>query len=400
MALDFLQKIQEANHSEGLLKKTEDAPAAENPVDNKEPSTDDIDLDKTSVENEPTECARTSQMKSEKLASKNAWESLFHTRTRVNEEADPNGKDLETQLPKGGDPLPQGKAEGDLPSGTPAKGSESGNPADPVVKAGGTEKPQDNAASTKAECFLPAGIAVMHLSEAIKDAAKLKIGAIYVIDGQEYAFITKKLNGNITAKVLPMEACSITDLCKMESSKFIELASEIELPEAEFMAYNISGRVDMVAKSIVAEAKIRKFVEKISLNGKLNEENGVPAPGDTSIAQSVLKQMAGAEKGSTVIDADAKGKLAVTADPNDNSGANVAASTIDLKTQTAENKKKTESEEKPDPVKVIGKAIDFASKDKGKYSYDEFEKEFEKEEKLDGVDKAVLKKAVEPYLKK
>lgn len=237
------------------------------------------------------------------------WESLFHSRTQVAESEEKKGEaDLYT-VGTGSEGPKDDKAE--LPSGETAKDTVSGNPEDKNMDDKASKDNENPLADVK-ECFENA-----HFNESIKDPAKIKAGQIYIINGKEYAFITMKTADKIGAKVVSMSKISLEDLCTMKTSDFLNMASEIVKPVAEFMAYNISGKVNMKEQSIVAEAKMQLFFESIDPEAAIanldveyaaaddlddldpNEVNIDPENADESVADSVLKAMAGAEKGNT-----------------------------------------------------------------------------------------------------
>jgi hypothetical protein len=299
MSISFMAKIKEANEAdrliakgekvrEGLLPENDDK--AKDSKDKKDP--DELDNDPDSKD----ECGDDGK-----------WESLFHTRLHESEDGK-KGETDDSTVGSGSESPADDKTN--LPGGTAdaSKNTTSGNPDDPNNDSEATKAPENPMADLKESLILK------HFDEAITDAAKIKVGQIYVIDGQEYAFITMKANGKIAAKVMRMSDMSLEKLASSPMSEFAKAAEEIVLPEAEFMAYNISGRVDLKNKSIVAEAKMKKFFEALDPQASLanlameypDDPNNEPAEPemepsneDAPLAGSVLKAMAGAEKGNT-----------------------------------------------------------------------------------------------------
>lgn len=331
MSINFMRSIHEAvmndsNKAKGFTGIREGLL----PENDKEKTADAGNPEKDSeVDNDPekSECDK--------------WESLFHS--RINESVDgKKGETDDSTVGTGSESPADDKTK--LPGGTgdASKGTVSGNPADPNNSGDATKEPENPMADLKESLVLK------HFDEAITDAAKIKVGKIYVIDGQEYAFITMKANGKIAAKVMRMSEIPLEKLASTPMSEFTKHASEIVLPEAEFMAYNISGRVDLANKSIVAEAKMKKFFEALDPQASLanlameypedpknepHEPESTPADEDTPLAGSVLKAMAGAEKGNTA-NAGTAGtdQGASSTDPNDKGTT----------TKTTESKKKDE----------------------------------------------------------
>lgn len=327
MSLNFMRSIHEANEAdaakaagkvhEGLL-----------PENDKEKTATEDPKKGTEVDNDPekNECDK--------------WEGLFHS--RIKESAGKDGEADFSDVGAGSSSPADDKTK--LPGGTAdaSTGTTSGNPDDPNNNSEPTKAPENPMADLKESLVLK------HFDEAITDAAKIKVGQIYVIDGQEYAFITMKANGKIAAKVMRMSAIPLEKLASSPMSDFTKNAEEIVLPEAEFMAYNISGRVDLKNKSIVAEAKIKKFFEALDPQASLanlaaeypedpnnepNEPESTPANEDAPLAGSVLKAMAGAEKGNTAnAGQDGKDQGASSTDPKEDNTT----------TKTTESKKKDE----------------------------------------------------------
>jgi len=298
MSISFMAKIKEANEADRRIAKGEKV--GEGLLPENDDKAKDSKKDPDELDNDPDS--------KEECDGQDKWESLFHTRLHESADDGKKGDTDDSTVGTGSESPADDKTK--LPGGTgyASNGTVSGNPADPNNDGEATKAPENPMADLKESLILK------HFDEAITDAAKIKVGQIYVIDGQEYAFITMKANGKIAAKVMSMSKISLEKLASAPMSDFAKHAEEIVLPEAEFMTYNISGRVDLKNKSIVAEAKMKKFFEALDPQASLanlameypDDPNNEPAEPevtpsneDAPLAGSVLKAMAGAEKGNT-----------------------------------------------------------------------------------------------------
>lgn len=355
MSIPFMAKIREANQADIRIAKGEGAKIKEGllPENDKEKTKPE---DPDELDNDPES--------TDECDAKDKWESLFHTRLHESDDGK-KGETDDSTVGTGSEGPVDDKTQ--VPGGTAdaSAGTTSGNPDDPNNKNTDTKAPDNPMADLKESLVLN------KLDEAITDAGKIKVGSIYVIDGQEYAFITMKANGKIAAKVMRMSDISLEKLATSPMSDFAKHAEEIVLPEAEFMAYNISGRVDLKNKSIVAEAKMKKFFEALDPQASLanlaaeypedpnNEpEETTPANEDAPLAGSVLKAMAGAEKGNT---ADA-GK-----DGTDQGASSTTQEDPQTTTKTTESK----AEEGKDAVGDWWSKLSEEDKKKAKKLFDE-----------------------------